>query len=156
MSDWSADVCSSDLVGAERPEFGAAEAEVGEAEQRVVVGVQLGRQPCRRADGVEQFDDRRGVVTGCADRSGVAVGAQAVALLGGQQDHAAALRSEGSAWAASWRASNQSAALVAALAARKIARRSEEHTSELQSLMRISYAVLCLKNKTKNKARRIT
>src|SRR3546814_5125244 len=30
--------------------------------------------------------------------------------------------------------------------------RSEEHTSELQSLMRISYAVFCLKNK-KNKCR---
>src|SRR3546814_3215083 len=29
--------------------------------------------------------------------------------------------------------------------------RSEEHTSELQSLMRISYAVLCLKKKTKQK-----
>src|SRR3546814_8153308 len=62
-----------DLVEAERPEFGVAEAEVGEAEQRVVVGVQLGRQPCRR--------------------------------------------------------------------------RSEEHTSELQSLMRISYAVCCLTTK---------
>src|SRR3546814_4391863 len=30
-------------------------------------------------------------------------------------------------------------------------RRSEEHTSELQSLMRISYAVFCLKKKHKNK-----
>src|SRR3546814_8031733 len=29
--------------------------------------------------------------------------------------------------------------------------RSEEHTSELQSLMRISYAVFCLKKKTKIK-----
>src|SRR3546814_1018706 len=29
--------------------------------------------------------------------------------------------------------------------------RSEEHTSELQSLMRISYAVFCLKKKTQNK-----
>src|SRR3546814_5489338 len=28
--------------------------------------------------------------------------------------------------------------------------RSEEHTSELQSLMRISYAVLCLQKKNKN------
>src|SRR3546814_1668941 len=28
--------------------------------------------------------------------------------------------------------------------------RSEEHTSELQSLMRISYAVFCLKNKNEN------
>src|SRR3546814_3671635 len=31
------------------------------------------------------------------------------------------------------------------------ARRSEEHTSELQSLMRISYAVFCLKKKKKIK-----
>src|SRR3546814_1007219 len=30
------------------------------------------------------------------------------------------------------------------------ASRSEEHTSELQSLMRISYAVFCLKKKTNN------
>src|SRR3546814_3790521 len=29
--------------------------------------------------------------------------------------------------------------------------RSEEHTSELQSLMRISYAVFCLKKKNKHK-----
>src|SRR3546814_2117994 len=29
--------------------------------------------------------------------------------------------------------------------------RSEEHTSELQSLMRISYAVFCLKKKTKKR-----
>src|SRR3546814_3934464 len=34
--------------------------------------------------------------------------------------------------------------------------RSEEHTSELQSLMRISYAVFCLKKKKKNKAIHIT
>src|SRR3546814_861188 len=31
-------------------------------------------------------------------------------------------------------------------------RRSEEHTSELQSLMRISYAVFCLKKKTNKQA----
>src|SRR3546814_3411779 len=31
--------------------------------------------------------------------------------------------------------------------------RSEEHTSELQSLMRISYAVFCLKQKKKQKMR---
>src|SRR3546814_967327 len=30
--------------------------------------------------------------------------------------------------------------------------RSEEHTSELQSLMRISYAVFCLKKKTTNES----
>src|SRR3546814_1594097 len=34
--------------------------------------------------------------------------------------------------------------------------RSEEHTSELQSLMRISYAVFCLKKKTKSRTTRST
>src|SRR3546814_3209363 len=34
------------------------------------------------------------------------------------------------------------------MAATDAVRRSEEHTSELQSLMRISYAVFCLKKKT--------
>src|SRR3546814_10572975 len=34
---------------------------------------------------------------------------------------------------------------------RKSAPRSEEHTSELQSLMRISYAVFCLKKKMKTR-----
>src|SRR3546814_7411072 len=33
--------------------------------------------------------------------------------------------------------------------------RSEEHTSELQSLMRISYAVFCLKKKKQKKLRQI-
>src|SRR3546814_2775392 len=34
----------------------------------------------------------------------------------------------------------------------RVRARSEEHTSELQSLMRISYAVFCLKKKNKNLA----
>src|SRR3546814_5054730 len=34
--------------------------------------------------------------------------------------------------------------------------RSEEHTSELQSLMRISYAVFCLKKKQNNKEQKLT
>src|SRR3546814_9672323 len=33
----------------------------------------------------------------------------------------------------------------------RVFQRSEEHTSELQSLMRISYAVFCLQKKTKQK-----
>src|SRR3546814_8196806 len=37
--------------------------------------------------------------------------------------------------------------VVAVLQACKAFNRSEEHTSELQSLMRISYAVFCLKKK---------
>src|SRR3546814_6644922 len=38
----------------------------------------------------------------------------------------------------------------AALVVRHLMQRSEEHTSELQSLMRISYAVFCLKKKKSN------
>src|SRR3546814_1886182 len=38
--------------------------------------------------------------------------------------------------------------LVARVLSGFVHRRSEEHTSELQSLMRISYAVFCLKTKT--------
>src|SRR3546814_1458459 len=36
------------------------------------------------------------------------------------------------------------------LSVRRLVKRSEEHTSELQSLMRISYAVFCLKKKNTN------
>src|SRR3546814_8622115 len=41
------------------------------------------------------------------------------------------------------------AELKASYADQLAANRSEEHTSELQSLMRISYAVFCLKKKTR-------
>src|SRR3546814_6164565 len=41
-------------------------------------------------------------------------------------------------------------ALPAGGSTRVVLVRSEEHTSELQSLMRISYAVFCLKKKNKN------
>src|SRR3546814_2154646 len=40
---------------------------------------------------------------------------------------------------------------VADILAQALALRSEEHTSELQSLMRRSYAVLCLKKKIQDK-----
>src|SRR3546814_9722110 len=47
-------------------------------------------------------------------------------------------------------APNARAGLVAPLATIGTRIRSEEHTSELQSLMRISYAVFCLKKKKRN------
>src|SRR3546814_7768313 len=70
---------------------------------------------------------------------------QAVAAAGGSAPAADAARAD----------------IAAAEAGRPIAglrpNRSEEHTSELQSLMRNSYAVLCLqKNKTKNYKRHAT
>src|SRR3546814_5680142 len=43
---------------------------------------------------------------------------------------------------------------LAQLESARFVDRSEEHTSELQSLMRISYAVFCLKKNKKNKLRK--
>src|SRR3546814_6773796 len=48
-----------------------------------------------------------------------------------------------------WREANAEACANLAIEGMDLTR-SEEHTSELQSLMRISYAVFCLKKKTKN------
>src|SRR3546814_1717351 len=50
-------------------------------------------------------------------------------------------------WTAWVRARDDSGIPVGWLSARARRLRSEEHTSELQSLMRISYAVFCLKKK---------
>src|SRR3546814_3536586 len=50
----------------------------------------------------------------------------------------------------------QSAADALAAAAVAMQARSEEHTSELQSLMRISYAVFCLKKKQKQDTKNTT
>src|SRR3546814_7817395 len=49
-----------------------------------------------------------------------------------------------------------SAALHEKFGFTRAALRSEEHTSELQSLMRISYAVFCLKKKKKNNHQHLT
>src|SRR3546814_8649635 len=45
---------------------------------------------------------------------------------------------------------------VGSMAIGRSTRRSEEHTSELQSLMRISYAVFCLKKKKNDKLQKKT
>src|SRR3546814_1950667 len=99
ISDWSSDVCSSDLLG------GLHECLVDRIEQVVGVGgvsaaaVEIGPQhQVLEAVAVDVVDDEGGQHAGEA---------------GGQ---------------------------VAAI-------RSEEHTSELQSLMRTSYDVFCLKKK---------
>src|SRR3546814_6249066 len=50
----------------------------------------------------------------------------------------------------------EDAETVARKAMKIAAERSEEHTSELQSLMRNSYAVFCLKKKKKTNAKKIS
>src|SRR3546814_5937322 len=113
ISDWSSDVCSSDLARHAVGKGGAAVARaiglLGTVEQSLVMpgAPHLGRH--RRLDRAEPFD-RIGQM-----RREVRV----------QRDDAVAERPM----------------FVTAV-------RSEEHTSELQSLMRTSYAVFCLKKKT--------
>src|SRR3546814_10381155 len=54
------------------------------------------------------------------------------------------------------RAMSSKAAFASGISPRRsLRRRSEEHTSELQSLMRISYAVFCLKKKNKTEKKQI-
>src|SRR3546814_2823574 len=105
ISDWSSDVCSSDLCD---------------------------------STGCSHYD------TDIAAAVDVAVqnGAKVINLsLGGA--------SPGSAFvSAIARAADQGIIVVIAAGNESEANRSEEHTSELQSLMRISYAVFCLKKKT--------
>src|SRR3546814_9137585 len=73
--------------------------------------------------------------------------------VGKKRDRNARLRSQGSRIrrpaGVRHRSRQRSRRLQASAQARPWASRSEEHTSELQSLMRISYAVFCLKKKQK-------
>src|SRR3546814_6831842 len=103
ISDWSSDVCSSDLgvlnsstrSSAGQRSVSETDIRVAATAMRLAASTMVSAVPSRR--------DRRPVL---------------------------------------WRSASSAAALVA---------RSEEHTSELQSLMRISYAVFCLKKKKSNK-----
>src|SRR3546814_2888898 len=76
--------------------------------------------------------------------AGAVIGAQLVAQFRCDEDHAAILPSMAIDPSGSGSGSSSLAAI--SVSARK-ASRSEKHTSELQSIMRISYAVFCLKKK---------
>src|SRR3546814_10537146 len=136
ISDWSSDACSSDLVDADAAVVDIGEAGVDHFAQvvRRDVGRHADRDAARAVD--EQVGERRrqhlrlalaGVVIGLEiDRILVEIGQQRVRDLGKARFGVAHRQGR--------------------------ERRSEEHTSELQSLMRISYAVFCLKKKKNNKS----
>src|SRR3546814_6926450 len=121
ISDWSSDVCSSDLVRVDRDEdVGLGRARqlraAVERDEHVLVARQVGLQAGRGVDlpGQLAADGKSDVLltaTALADRAGILA---TVARIDGhdQRAHAGA--------------------------------RSEEHTSELQSLMRTTYADFCL------------
>src|SRR3546814_4898339 len=122
ISDWSSDVCSSDLDRRHRERFQYIDDSFGRAiaplavvagkggdRALAILGAEIDEHQQCRPD-VQRVGERRGerAVEEAAQKAGID---QAVDI--GRQPH----------------------------------RRSEEHTSELQSLMRISYAVFCLKKK---------
>src|SRR3546814_4247507 len=102
FSDWSSDVCSSDLGG----------------RLDELVGQRLLRD-------TTQFFRIHDALLQCTHQFDLATLAIALAARGGSARHYHAFVEDGAA----------------------VEQRSEEHTSELQSLMRISYAVFCLKKK---------
>src|SRR3546814_9264042 len=110
ISDWSSDVCSSDLVRRHQsPHHGR----LGDERRNEICTEALGwlhPLPLRRPDRTRQQLRRTGHQAGD---------------------------------------SPEKKCVVRRSPARRRKLRSEEHTSELQSLMRISYAVFCLKKKNK-------
>src|SRR3546814_2597502 len=112
ISDWSSDVCSSDL------------GRRGLDDQFLVIEQRIDRDRVTAAGNADDYQRLR------PRRFGI------VPIIVGKAEQVAE------------REQRQSS--VAHSGDRGAAQRSEEHTSELQSLMRISYAVFCLKKKKKN------
>src|SRR3546814_8976399 len=140
ISDCSSDVCSADLVPG-RCDRGGAELRIrhrnprgadlrqGEAaRQRRSVGTRDCREPCRRCALSLSATDFQGP-------SDSVIQAIAFYLFAIVVIAAAAMT------------------ISARNPVHSVLWRSEEHTSELQSLMRISYAVFCLKKKTQKRQR---
>src|SRR3546814_3081110 len=117
ISDWSSDVCSSDLLAS-------------------VLACVLGGQ--------------RLVARVCAPQVLGGLLVEAAHAVAPAKRSAAGCRAIRSRWVGRSVSTASASAMRAAACAMRAASsgdRSEEHTSELQSLMRISYAVFCLKKK---------
>src|SRR3546814_7952840 len=97
----------------------------------------------------EDRGDTRLVIGTAYDVDGIALGAS-IACSGACLTVVDKGVDEGSDGSAGWFAVDASAETLARTAP---GMRSEEHTSELQSLMRISYAVFCLKKKKHNRTK---
>src|SRR3546814_3383057 len=121
ISDWSSDVCSSDLA----PELGAVEACTNELIEKGRLDGRMTRM--KKADGTEFWG---AVSSRLATLGGRTISIGTVVDLTDRMAKEAELRE----------ARETLTDAVESL-------RSEEHTSELQSLMRNSYAVFCLKKK---------
>src|SRR3546814_4937790 len=128
ISDWSSDVCSSDLPDRQARAGGAP------GLHDLGIGPRTGGHP------LHEIENQRFVRCGHDDSSGRSRRGKL-----STEDALAAHPPFDSG--RSFRCGRGSSILAAATSPA----RSEAHTSELQSLMRISYAVFCLKKKKKHK-----
>src|SRR3546814_3568724 len=142
ISDWSSDVCSSDLIRRARWRVCRVCTVVTADSPDSCALIEVARDCCSSRD-------MRACST-CVRRAEIRA-LTSVALPG----CASALRARyscrlSSASVSFWwyaRTCLSMNSYASRLSRSLVARRSEEHTSELQSLMRISYAVFCLKKK---------
>src|SRR3546814_2131112 len=129
ISDWSSDVCSSDLNRRQHESLEEILRRLGEyaavycCNARACRGIHLSRQTHQDCHSVFGWRGNRPVHTDHLEAG--------VRRIGTAHNH------------------HQQAGRKHRYRSKK--RRSEEHTSELQSLMRISYAVFCLKKKKQKK-----
>src|SRR3546814_3440892 len=131
ISDWSSDVCSSDLIE-QQAQYLVGEKGVGCRNLRAPAGIRLQPPVDLGAPLVQRLlQNLRGPL---ASYRGVAIVAKLDQRIGkvAPIDDRAAMRNGFET------------------------PRSEEHTSELQSLMRISYAVFCLKKKNNTSKQQYT
>src|SRR3546814_5430848 len=127
ISDWSSDVCSSDLL-----------APIGISANKVMRTLPRTRETKPKA-AAHKFT--RGMVLVFAGPMRGAAGLTAAAALRAGAGYVVLDGSERAPFSAIIAESD-------AKFGERLDDRSEEHTSELQSLMRISYAVFCLQKKT--------
>src|SRR3546814_5451729 len=133
ISDWSSDVCSSDLAKCELLGIRSERIEAcGAVSREVAVAMAEGAIERSHADIAL-------AVTGYAGAAPPGEEAGLVHFACGRRGGLTAHREE------HFGDIGRGPVRIGAI---RVALRSEEHTSELQSLMRISYAVFCLKKKT--------
>src|SRR3546814_9164394 len=136
ISDWSSDVCSSDLVGKHAPD---------DADRAAFAHHEI-EQPQHLVEQQQHGGDhQRSQQRHCDQAGDIAVNTRQALDFRVVSQFRRSL-------AQLWPQPSINVVLTGGVASpcqNQAALRSEEHTSELQSLMRISYAVFCLKKKNK-------
>src|SRR3546814_3813232 len=139
ISDWSSDVCSSDLGETQRRSYPGVRGQYGTR------GWELVRELDLVGNGARIAEEAQALLSApqCPE-------AVTTLILGSEQMALQIHESVGHAIEL-----DRILGWEAAFAGTSWLDRSEEHTSELQSLMRISYAVFCLKKKIKKNKKQL-